>query len=88
MNTIFRISINYLSKKEAIDILERESLDNSLTKLCEGRFSIIFTKNKKYLKAADLILVFKSGAQVEKGNYEELISKENGIYSSFLKEIN
>ena len=64
---------------------EKQELYESVKKLCENRFSIIFTKNKNLLKSADLILVFKNGAQIEKGSHDELVSNENGIYSTLTK---
>jgi ATP-binding cassette, subfamily B, bacterial MsbA len=68
---------------EATSALDTESerlVQDAIIKLMQNRTSIVIAHRLSTIKHADLILVIDEGEIVERGNHEELIRKENGLY--------
>lgn len=72
---------------EATSALDTESeklVQESLTKLLEGRTSIIIAHRLSTICNADKIIVVDQGRIVEQGNHTQLIS-QGGIYSKLVE---
>ncbi len=72
---------------EATSALDTESeklVQESLTKLLEGRTSVVIAHRLSTIYNADKILVVDRGRIVEQGTHTELISK-NGVYSKLVE---
>jgi ABC-type multidrug transport system fused ATPase/permease subunit len=70
---------------EATSSLDSESeklVQEALEILMEGRTSIIIAHRLSTIRSADQILVLDQGIIAEKGNHQELITLENGIYKN------
>ena len=73
---------------EATSSLDSESekvVQDALNKLMEGRTSIIIAHRLTTIREVDCIFVLDSGKIAEKGTHDELLSKENGLYSAQAK---
>lgn len=47
----------------------------------QGRTSVVIAHRLSTVRSADLILVLRNGAVQERGNHEELVARESGMYS-------
>ncbi len=68
---------------EATSALDSESeslVQQALDVLMQGRTSIVIAHRLSTIRNADDILVLEGGKIVEKGNHNELIQSENGVY--------
>lgn len=65
----------------AVDADTEDRIKNALEDLMERRTTFIIAHRIQTLKKADLILVLKEGAIVQRGNHEELISRK-GFYKN------
>ena len=70
----------------ALDTRTEREIQLALSDLCKGRTTIVIAHRLSTITAADLILVFQQGKIVENGTHDELVSKENGIYSAMWEE--
>lgn len=73
---------------EATSSLDAESeklVQDALSKLLEGRTSIIIAHRLATIRDVDQILVLDEGRIVEKGTHEELSAIENGLYNSLAR---
>lgn len=73
---------------EATSSLDAESeklVQDALSKLLEGRTSIIIAHRLATIRDVDQILVLDEGRIVEKGTHEELSGIENGLYNSLAR---
>ncbi len=68
----------------ALDNASEVAIQNSLYKLTEGRTVIVVAHRLSTIKNADAIMVITDEGIAERGNHEELISK-NGVYSHLWK---
>jgi ATP-binding cassette, subfamily B, bacterial len=73
---------------EATSSLDAESerlVQDALDKLMQGRTTIIIAHRLATIRKVDTIYVLKEGRIIEKGNHEELLLLENGLYNSLVK---
>ena len=70
----------------ALDTRKEREIQLALSELCKGRTTIVIAHRLSTITAADLILVFQQGKIVENETHDELVSKENGIYSAMWEE--
>ena len=68
---------------EATSALDSESeveVQKAITKLMEGKTTIVIAHRLSTIKNADLILVMNHGTIIEKGTHKELLAKK-GFYA-------
>lgn len=70
----------------ALDTRTERRIQLAISELCKYRTTLVIAHRLSTITAADLILVFNEGKIVEKGTHDELVSKEQGIYSEMWKE--
>ncbi len=70
----------------ALDNVTESLIQKSLNDLAKGRTTLIVAHRLSTIKNADLIYVIEKGKIIEKGNHEELLSK-NGEYAYLYKGI-
>lgn len=73
---------------EATSSLDSESeklVQDALDKLMKNRTSIVIAHRLSTIKNADAILVLEKGKVVEIGTHDELIQKEDGLYTKLSK---
>lgn len=68
----------------ALDSFSEEQVSNALHKLFEGRTVIIIAHRLQTVKEADEIIYIENGAIQERGNHQDLVSK-NGCYARMLE---
>ena len=74
---------------EATSNLDTESeslIQKSLKKLMEGRTTFVIAHRLSTIRQADQILVIEGGRIAERGNHEELISKEGRYYDLYTNQ--
>lgn len=64
-----------------VDTRTEEIIQKAMDELTKGRTSFVIAHRLSTIKNADIILVMKDGDIIEKGNHEELMSKQ-GFYST------
>jgi ATP-binding cassette subfamily B protein len=69
----------------SIDIETETIIQHAIETLIEKRTSIIIAHRLSTIKRADSILVLDHGEVMEKGNHEELMQNEDGIYQKLYK---
>ncbi|AMA51514.1 ABC transporter ATP-binding protein [Bacillus inaquosorum] len=67
-----------------IDTVTEVNIQEALTRLMEGRTSVIIAHRLNTIQRADQIVVLKDGEMIEKGSHEELILQK-GFYSDLYK---
>jgi ATP-binding cassette, subfamily B, bacterial len=73
---------------EATSALDAEServVQDALNKLMKGRTSVIIAHRLATVRNVDCIYVLEDGKIIEKGNHEELVSNEEGVYTQLAK---
>ncbi len=70
----------------ALDNVTEALIQKSLNDLAKGRTTIVVAHRLSTIRNADLIYVIEKGKIVEKGNHQELLTK-NGEYASLYKGI-
>ena len=63
----------------SVDTRTELHIQNAITKLLQGRTSIIIAHRLSTIRNADLVVVLQDGKIVEKGTHDSLINKR-GIY--------
>ena len=72
---------------EATSALDSESeklVQDALTRVMQGRTSIVIAHRLSTIRHADEIIVLQAGKIVERGDYESLMQK-NGVYASWIE---
>jgi ATP-binding cassette, subfamily B, vacuolar membrane transporter HMT1/ACLQ len=69
----------------ALDTETEEKIQESFSRLAEGRTMIIIAHRLSTIVAADQILVLNNGSVVERGSHEELLAR-NGKYASMWRK--
>lgn len=64
----------------ALDAKNEKYITESLEKLMEGRTTFIIAHRLSTVRKADVIFVLEKGKIAERGNHEDLIKKEDGVY--------
>ncbi len=65
-----------------LDAASEELVFDALTRLMEGKTSIVIAHRLSTIRRADVIFVIDKGAVVESGTHEELLA-HGGLYSEF-----
>lgn len=68
---------------EATSALDSESeqlIQEAIERLMKNRTTVIIAHRLSTIRNCDTIVVFQNGKIVEKGNHEELVQKEDGVY--------
>ncbi len=66
----------------ALDSKSEKLVQDALEKLMQNRTSIIIAHRLSTIKNADKIMVIEKGKLIEEGTYEQLISKNEGVFKS------
>lgn len=69
---------------EATSALDSESeqlVQQGLTRLVNGRCSVIIAHRLSTVMSADLILVIKDGVVIERGRHQSLVTRDDGLYA-------
>jgi ATP-binding cassette subfamily B protein len=69
----------------ALDAESERAVQDALDKLMKGRTSIIIAHRLATVRDVDCIYVLENGAVIEKGNHEELVANEEGVYTQLAK---
>ncbi len=69
----------------ALDSENERLVQEALENLMENRTSIIIAHRLSTIRNVDNILVMDDGEIIEQGNHDELMNKENSIYSNLVK---
>ena len=69
----------------ALDSISENAIQDALEKMMEGRTSIVIAHRLSTVRDADCILVLDGGNVAEMGTHEELLQKEDGIYSRLFR---
>jgi ATP-binding cassette subfamily B protein len=67
----------------SLDSVTELKIQDAISRLMEGRTSIVVAHRLSTIRAADRILVFDDGAIVEEGSHQALMDKPGGIYRRF-----
>ena len=70
---------------EATSALDTESerrVQDALGRLMQGRTTLVIAHRLSTVESADLIVVLKDGAVVERGTHSELIARPHGYYQA------
>lgn len=68
----------------AIDVRGEKIVEAALERASQGRTTITIAHRLSTIRKADHIVVLKEGAAVEEGTHDELIARENGVYSGLV----
>ncbi|MFD1019796.1 ABC transporter ATP-binding protein [Thalassobacillus hwangdonensis] len=68
----------------SIDTVTEMKINDALKKLMKGRTTFVIAHRLNTIRHADLILVLKEGAIIEKGTHRELL-KEGGFYADLVR---
>ncbi|CAD6506173.1 BgTH12-07103 [Blumeria graminis f. sp. triticale] len=71
----------------ALDSETEQNIQNSLTKLSEGRTVLVIAHRLSTITAADQILVLHAGKVVEAGNHNDLLQSKGRYYNMWKKQI-
>ncbi len=66
-----------------VDSRTEQAIQKAMLSLMNGRTSFVIAHRLSTIQNADVILVIRDGKIVEKGNHEELLSKEGVYYSLY-----
>lgn len=68
----------------ALDAESERAVQDALDKVMVNRTTVMVAHRLSTIRNADLIVVVKDGAIVEKGNHEKLIGIKGGVYESLV----
>ena len=66
----------------ALDNVTENMIQEALDELCKGRTTIVVAHRLSTVKNADEIIVISKDGIQERGQHEELLNRENGIYAN------
>ncbi|MDR2792753.1 MAG: ABC transporter ATP-binding protein/permease [Treponema sp.] len=69
----------------SIDTETERAIQAGMARMLAGRTSIVIAHRLSTIRHADRILVLSNGCIVEQGTHDELIKKENGVYTQLYK---
>ncbi len=69
----------------SLDAKSENLVQEALEKLMENRTTIVIAHRLSTIRKVDKILVIKDGQIAESGSHQELILRDNGIYSNLLR---
>jgi ATP-binding cassette subfamily B (MDR/TAP) protein 10 len=69
----------------ALDAVSEELIQKALENLTKGRTVLTIAHRLSTIRNATNIAVIKDGLIVEQGNYEELISKPQGVFKELIQ---
>ncbi|KAK6140834.1 hypothetical protein DH2020_025428 [Rehmannia glutinosa] len=69
----------------ALDAESEKSMQEALDRVMVGRTTVIVAHRLSTIRNADMIVVVQNGAIAETGSHEELISRPNSAYASFVQ---
>ncbi|XP_048520993.1 ATP-binding cassette sub-family B member 10, mitochondrial isoform X2 [Dendroctonus ponderosae] len=69
----------------ALDAQSERLVQDALEKIMKGRTVLTIAHRLSTIQNADTIAVLRDGQIVEKGNYQELLHKENGAFRELMK---
>lgn len=70
----------------ALDSVSEELVQNALEKLSKGRTVLTIAHRLSTIRNADKIAVLENGLVSEEGTYDDLISRESGIFKDLVKK--
>lgn len=69
----------------ALDAQSERLVQDALEKIMRGRTVLTIAHRLSTIQNADTIAVLRDGQIVEKGNYQELLHRENGAFRELMK---
>ncbi|XP_024317106.1 ABC transporter B family member 4 isoform X3 [Brachypodium distachyon] len=69
----------------ALDVESERIVQDALDHVMVGRTTVVVAHRLSTIKAADMIVVLKDGAVVEKGRHEALMNIQGGVYASLVE---
>lgn len=69
----------------ALDSVSESVVQEALANLSKGRTVLTIAHRLSTIRNSDLIIVLDNGQIAEQGNYDELISIENGVFRNLVK---
>lgn len=69
----------------SLDVENETKVQGALSRLLQGKTVLVIAHRMRTVLAADKIIVLKEGSVVEEGSPEELLKKEEGIFSKMVK---
>ncbi|KAF8373378.1 hypothetical protein PRIPAC_79807 [Pristionchus pacificus] len=70
----------------ALDTKSERIVQEALDSVCEGRSTIVIAHRLSTIRNVDHVIVMENGEVIERGNYDELRLKENGIFARMIKD--
>ncbi len=70
-----------------IDLRTELALSSSFDSLMKGKTSLVVAHRLSTIQNSDLIVVLKDGAMIERGNFEELMSKQGFFYNLYNSQL-
>lgn len=70
-----------------IDLRTELALSSSFDSLMKGKTSLVVAHRLSTIQNSDLIVVLKDGVMIEKGNFEELMSKQGFFYNLYNSQL-
>lgn len=68
----------------SVDTETEEAIQNALRRMRQGRTTLVIAHRLSTIQDADIILVFRKGRIVERGNHQELLERQGLYYKMYL----